>query len=469
MANGVEFDTLTTAASAQDVHAIMRALAYKEWNLLGISYGTRLAQTVMRDRPEGVRAVILDSVVPIENDLIAQTPGSFDRELRAIISGCASSPTCAQDFPNIEAALIAAVHSLNDDPQAGTVTNQLTLDSFDSMASGVDLGEQLFLSMYSAQLIPMLPEMIALAEQGQVDLVDLARGVALTSAEFISEGMQLAIQCREEVSFTSERAMVDAANPYTTVRALLEGSTPIGAEVLDICKHWGLDKAEATENKPVESDIPTLVLAGAYDPITPPSGGQQVAERLTKASFLVARSSGHAALGSSDCARKTAIAFLRAPEQPADVGCVNDDPEIQWTRPLSAIEFEVFDDSLYGVIGIRPKGWVDLAPGAFSRSELGMVTLLQQAVPAVTGAQLIDSLGKAFSNGTPLSHVDQIQSPLLTWDVYASVTFGQQIIMAVADNAGATAFVMITGFPGQADDLMTLLLRPVIKAFTLTP
>jgi pimeloyl-ACP methyl ester carboxylesterase len=469
VAEGVEFDTLNTAESAQDVHAIMRSLSYESWNLLGISYGTRLAQTVMRDRPEGVRAVILDSVVPIENDLIAQTPGSFGRALQALIDGCSSSSTCAEDFPDLESTLLAAAHSLNDEPQPGTVANQLTLDSYDSLASGADLGEQVFLALYSAQMIPMLPEMIALAGRGQVDLVNLARGVALTNVGFLSEGMQLAIQCQEEVGFTSESAMIEAAEPHGTVLELLQGDSPIGIEVLAICEHWGLDTAAEIENGPVHSDIPTLVLAGEYDPITPPSGGQQVAERLTNGSFLVTRSSGHAVLGSSGCAQASGIAFLRAPEEPADLSCAGDDPEIQWTRPLEAVEFEPFRDSLFGIRGLRPKGWHEIAPGAYSRSALGVVTLFQQAVPAVTGAQLIDSLGNAFAAESPLSLVDQITSASLEWNVYSSVTFGQQIIIAVADSETVTPFVMMTGLPGQSGELHTLLLRPIVEAFELVP
>ena len=469
VAAGVEFDTLSTAESAQDVNAIMRSMSYESWNLLGISYGTRLAQTVMRDRPESVRAVILDSVVPIEDDLIAQTPGSFGRALEALFDGCAASATCVADFPELEAKLLAAVDSLNDNPQPGTVANQLTLDSYDSIASGLDLGEQVFLSLYSAQMIPMLPEMIALAERGQVDLVNLARGVALTNVGFLSEGMQLAIQCQEEVGFTSESAMAEAAEPHSTVLSLLEGNAPIGTEVLAICEHWGLGGADNIENEAVHSDIPTLVLAGEYDPVTPPSGGQQVAERLSNGTFLVARSSGHAALGSSGCAKESALAFLRAPEAPVDLSCASDDPEIAWTRPVSAVEFEPFRDSFLGIRGLRPKGWNEIAPGALSRSELGVVTVFQQAVPAVSGAQLIDSLGQAFSNDSPLTLIEEIATPSLEWEVYTSVTFGQQIIIAVADGAVSTPFVMMTGLPGQSDELRASLLRPIIEAFELIP
>jgi pimeloyl-ACP methyl ester carboxylesterase len=469
VATGVEFGALSTAESAQDVHAIMRSLGYESWNLLGVSYGTRLAQTVMRDRPEGVRAVILDSVIPIEDDFMAQIPENFSRALATLIDDCASSHMCAQDFPDIESKLLEAANALNTKPQAGTVSNKMKLDSYDALTSGGDFAEQVFLSLYSTQMIPVLPEMITLAASGQVDLINLARGAELSNGALLSEGVQIAIQCREEVPFTTEQAIIDAAKPYTTVHTLLEGASRIGAETLDICKHWGQNAADSLENQAVESDLPTLVIAGAYDPLTSPSTGRQFARRLPNASFALAQSSGHVALGSSACSRHTAVAFLRAPEESIDAACGHDDPQILWARPLSTIEFEPFKDSLIGVEGIRPAGWMEVAPGAFSRSTFGAITLFQQVVPGITGQQLVDSLGNAFSHGNPLRHVNQVTSQSWVWDVYSNVTFGQQIIIAIAEHSDHTSFVMITGLPGQASDLYTVLLDPVIDSFNVLP
>ncbi len=148
MSEGVALGALSTAESAADVHSIMTALGYDEWDSLGISYGTRLAQTIMRDRPEGVRSVIRDSVVPLEADIIAQTPGSFDRALQSLFDGCAASETCSVDYPDLEAMLRNAVEQLNDHPIHGVVTDQLTQEEFASVSDGADLATQLFQGLY---------------------------------------------------------------------------------------------------------------------------------------------------------------------------------------------------------------------------------------------------------------------------------------------------------------------------------
>ena len=46
-------------------------------------------------------------------------------------------------------------------------------------------------------------------------------------------------------------------------------------------------------NTPVESAIPALVLAGSYDPATPPEGSRQVADTLTNSTFLLVEPAGH--------------------------------------------------------------------------------------------------------------------------------------------------------------------------------
>jgi pimeloyl-ACP methyl ester carboxylesterase len=76
VAEGVNLDVFNSTQSAADVDLLREALGYEEWNIYGISYGTRLAQTVMRDHPDGIRSVILDSPYPLEANLYESLAGS---------------------------------------------------------------------------------------------------------------------------------------------------------------------------------------------------------------------------------------------------------------------------------------------------------------------------------------------------------------------------------------------------------
>jgi len=50
--SGIELNSYTTVASSQDLKDIVSALGYKQVDLYGASYGTRLALVTMRDHPE---------------------------------------------------------------------------------------------------------------------------------------------------------------------------------------------------------------------------------------------------------------------------------------------------------------------------------------------------------------------------------------------------------------------------------
>ena len=74
-AAGVDLTAYTSAASARDLDDLRRALGYASWNLLGVSYGTRLALEALREAPAGIRAVILDSVLPPDAPSVFAVPG----------------------------------------------------------------------------------------------------------------------------------------------------------------------------------------------------------------------------------------------------------------------------------------------------------------------------------------------------------------------------------------------------------
>ena len=77
------------------------ALGYDEWNLYGISYGTRLALTVMRDDPEGVRSMILDSVYPLEVNLYTSVLDNVDRAFTTLFTACESDSACSERYPGL--------------------------------------------------------------------------------------------------------------------------------------------------------------------------------------------------------------------------------------------------------------------------------------------------------------------------------------------------------------------------------
>jgi pimeloyl-ACP methyl ester carboxylesterase len=110
--DGIDLAAYTTTESAADVADLRRALGYAEWDLWGLSYSTRLVLTVLRDHPEGVRRVVLDSVVPpdvAQYDVqVASLRTAYDR----LAEDCAAVLDCAQGWPGLDTALTDAAAQL---------------------------------------------------------------------------------------------------------------------------------------------------------------------------------------------------------------------------------------------------------------------------------------------------------------------------------------------------------------------
>jgi len=77
-----------------------------------------------------------------------------------------------------------------------------------------------------------------------------------------------------------------------------------------VCKRWNIPPSEV--NLPTV-DIPTLVFAGSFDPITPPSWSQKAKAALPKSRYVEIEGAGHGAYFTGPCAEGIAVSFLNDP------------------------------------------------------------------------------------------------------------------------------------------------------------
>lgn len=76
-------DLYTTAASVDDLDDLRRWLGYPSWNLLGTSYGTRVAQVYLRRHLEAVRTAVLNGVAPVARPVYVEHAAYVQRALDA--------------------------------------------------------------------------------------------------------------------------------------------------------------------------------------------------------------------------------------------------------------------------------------------------------------------------------------------------------------------------------------------------
>ena len=331
---GADLADYHTAASAQDVADLRQVLGVEEWNLYGISYGTRLALTVMRDQPAGVRSVVLDSVYPPNVDAYADQSLTFGGAIDLMLDGCADDADCDDAFPDLRQTFYELILSLDQEPLF------LSADEF-NMAEDMEVDAYTFVSqvtngLYDTELIPLLPQLIVDTYNGNYDLLledfllvyeDEAYRQRPDDDEPVDEsslsdaqGMFYSVECYEEAPF----ANLDDA------QAKAETLDPVVAEIMlqdvykffDACAIWLDEQSPIVETEAVYSELPVLIFAGEYDPVTPPSWGLLAAETLPNHFYVELPRGGHAVSDVDDCMIDIFLAFLADPTQPPDTECV---------------------------------------------------------------------------------------------------------------------------------------------------
>lgn len=158
-AEGIDLKQYNTLTNAADLEDLRLALGYEQWNLLGSSYGTRLALTAMREYPQGIRSVVLDSTRPLQINE-SQTPADAERAFQTLFRGCAADPTCNAAYPDLERVFYDLVEQLNTKPVTLPGIDPFTGRTYDVLINGDTMISTLFQAMYSTEIIPLLPRAI---------------------------------------------------------------------------------------------------------------------------------------------------------------------------------------------------------------------------------------------------------------------------------------------------------------------
>jgi pimeloyl-ACP methyl ester carboxylesterase len=301
-------------------------------DLYGVSYGTVLVQAILRAYGSSVRGAILDAVQPIQGNLVESALLMPSRGIQALAKGCAANAACNRAFPRLDVTFYRLVASLNARPLALRFTNPATGQVQRDQLTGAGFANVIFHAQYQAELIPHLPLVIAATAAGQYQPLSQLMGPAGEVDEIsgVALGMYYSVACSEDAPFTSADKLTAAAALPPEIR---QSKLASALNTLEICAAWNVKKAPADYIKPVTSSVPTLLLSGQYDPITPPSNAAEVAHTLHNAFAYEFSGYGHGVKLSSACANGVAQAFLDRPGASPDSSCLVDARGARFTVP----------------------------------------------------------------------------------------------------------------------------------------
>ena len=317
---GINLAAYDSAASAADIEDLRRVLGYRQWNLYGVSYSSRLMLNVMRDYPQGVRSVVLESTLPPQVNYDEAGVDVAASTLDILFRQCAAERECAAAYPNLKKRFYEVVRRANARPLVITVRQPnaqpgavgVTLE-----LKGNDVAEWAMDELASGgESIAKLPSEIFRLARGDSGALKGYAESKLSPGGY-AWGMRYSVWCREEMPFQDRRKIAAQSRRRDGLNGFkIQGALPA------ICDAWGVPPAARVENEPVTSDIPTLILAGEYDSYTPPAWARLAARTLRRSHFYELPGMGHGVGFGSRCAREAVAAFLNDPTRPPQVDCL---------------------------------------------------------------------------------------------------------------------------------------------------
>ncbi len=279
----------TTTIAVEDLEAVRTALGAEQFNLWGGSYGTRVALEYARRHPRSIRSMILRGVGGTTLNVPLHFARSSQIALDEVLDDCRHNEACSRTFPDLNDKYQATLARLASEPQAVSITHPAT-----QTVEEVEVGRQMLAGivhylLYARQSANTIPLVIEQASQNEFSTALQIATQLVTQLARLDFGMTLSVVCAEDAPFFDLR---DAR--------LLAENTSVGdafaINTIEACSKWPRGVIPNDYRQPVRSDVPTMLISGSADPVTPYYLAMEATENLSNSLHLVLNDEGHSGI-----------------------------------------------------------------------------------------------------------------------------------------------------------------------------
>lgn len=315
----INLNSYHTNEIAADIDDLRNALKIETYNLLTISYSTKIAQVLLRDYPEAIRSVVMDSPLPLEVNYDEESVGNLLETVESLLSDCESDEKCANAFPNLKTRFFNYLKEKTENPLIVDVKNPIT----ETMETFYLKGEDLITVFTSSSTnnvanVPFEIEKLLTNDLSSVkeQLSNLFKKPTTFKGSGI--GMRLSVWCAEEYPFNDQSIIAAVTNKHPETKGL----SPAVFKS-EICKIWNVQKMKPIENKAVKSSIPVLLLNGQYDSETPVKWALSMKKNFPNSHHVIFKGWKHTVTTnwSNQCAMEAANDFFNNPDQKPRPAC----------------------------------------------------------------------------------------------------------------------------------------------------
>jgi pimeloyl-ACP methyl ester carboxylesterase len=318
----------TTEIAVDDLDEVRQALGYERINLYGTSYGSRVAQVYMKRHPQSLRAVSMKGIVAPSMAMPETHARAGDEAWRSLVDRCRKDAACSDAYPLVDVQFRELLTQLEKGPVMTLPAGGQRPEAKIRVSRGL-FAEAFRNVLYTPEALAQVPKLVHQLVNGDDDrsLTETAlSGRTILGGERLAAGFFLSVTCTEDVPFLAANADAMAAGTFG-------GSYRLDQQRA-ACKEWRRGTVSSSHRQPTKSAIPTLLLSGEFDPVTPPSGGEEVVRHLSNGRHVVIRNNGHPIGNAESCIGRMIGEFLdRGSAGSIDTRCAAENPAPPFVVP----------------------------------------------------------------------------------------------------------------------------------------
>ncbi|HWK81432.1 MAG TPA: alpha/beta hydrolase, partial [Thermomicrobiales bacterium] len=243
----------------------------------------------------------------------------------AVFEACADDPDCDAANPDLARTYERVVTDLNKEPMLITYEDPDTGEERTEYANGDVFASLVYQLVFFSIYIPYAPPLITSVAAGEGDVFGALVPLLITASDGLGIPLHYAVMCQDEIPYIDEDEVMENIEDADVSQAVIDDELASMESYTEICDAWDLPPSGEISNEPVVSDIPTLIVTGRFDPITPTFDGELLLDNLSNAVLVESPVASHSPLQmSGQCGVDIAIAFLDAPRKELDTSCLDD-------------------------------------------------------------------------------------------------------------------------------------------------
>ncbi len=271
----------TTSQFIDDLEQARQALGYDTINIEGGSYGSLAAFAYMQRYPNHIRSALFSGIATLASRAPLGFPAAAQHAFDEMIAQCGADARCRDAYPTISDDLDSVRRRLRGNPAAVASTHPATGESVAFALDEAAFTDAVRVMLYSAETARTLPSLLQRARRGDLQpFADAALESGYAFRQGINLGLLLSATCSEGVNRIRPEEIADA------VVGNFIGDHRIRGQI-EACGEWPTGDLPADFLDFEPRSIPTLLLSGKTDPVTPPSQGEELRRWLPNGLHLV--------------------------------------------------------------------------------------------------------------------------------------------------------------------------------------